>query len=100
MTVPRNQTLTIEPGVLVIFTQKGLNLNVRGTLLVEGTDAAKVTFLPTADALTWAGIVVDTGGDVSLAYVEGTKVATLVYCHAGANSSSDSTSPFSAWEST
>jgi hypothetical protein len=82
---------TIEDGVTVTVTagaaievKDGLTLRVKGTLRVEGTEANKVTFLPTADALTWAGIVADSGGAVSLAYVEGTDVATLVYCHEGA----------------
>ncbi|MBZ0233352.1 MAG: hypothetical protein K8M05_13570 [Deltaproteobacteria bacterium] len=82
---------TIEAGVTVTVTagaaieaRDGVTLRVKGTLRVEGTDAEKVTFLPTIDALTWAGIVADAGGTVDLAYVEGTDVATLVYCHAGA----------------
>jgi len=49
VTVPRNRTLTLEPGVLVIFTKKGLNLNVRGTLLVEGKPESLVTFRPNAN---------------------------------------------------
>jgi hypothetical protein len=82
---------TIEAGVTVTVTagaaieaKDGVTLRVKGTLRVEGTEAEKVTFLPTTDALTWAGIVADAGGTVDLAYVEGTDVATLVYCHTGA----------------
>lgn len=76
-------TVTVEAGA-AIEARDGVTLRVKGTLRVQGTDAAKVTFLPTADALTWAGIVADSGATVSLAHVEGTDVATLVYCHAGA----------------
>ncbi|TPW09568.1 MAG: hypothetical protein FD129_2161, partial [bacterium] len=49
VTVPRNQTLTIGPGVLVIFTKKGLNLNVRGTLLVEGKAESLVNIRPNSN---------------------------------------------------
>lgn len=82
-TIEAGVTVTVSAGA-AIEAKDGVTLRVKGTLRVEGTDAAKVTFLPTADALTWAGIVADAGGTVDLAYVEGTDVATLVYCHAGA----------------
>ena len=47
--VPANRTLTLEPGVLVIFTKQGLNLTVRGTLLVEGKPDSLVNFRPNAN---------------------------------------------------
>ncbi len=82
-TIEAGATVTVTAGA-AIEAKDGVTLRVKGRLVVEGTDAAKVTFLPTTDALTWAGIVADPGGEVSLAYVEGTDVATLVYCHTGA----------------
>lgn len=82
-TIEAGVTVTVSAGA-AIEAKQGVTLRVKGTLRVEGTDAAKATFLPTADALTWAGIVADSGAVVDLAYVEGTDVATLVYCHAGA----------------
>jgi len=82
-TIEAGVTVTVSAGA-AIEAKDGVTLRVKGTLRVEGTEAAKVTFLPTTDALTWAGIVADAGGTVDLAYVEGTDVATLVYCHTGA----------------
>jgi hypothetical protein len=87
-TIEAGVTVTVTPGA-AIEVMDGLTLRVKGTLNVEGTAAGKVTFLPVAGALTWAGIVADDGADVSLAYVEGTDVATLVYCHAGATCALD-----------
>ncbi len=87
-TIEDGATVTVTAGA-AIEVRDGLTLRVRGTLRVEGTEAAKVTFLPTADALGWAGIVADDGAEVSLAHVEGTDVATLVYCHGGATCALD-----------
>lgn len=87
---------TIEAGVTVTVTagaaieaMDGLTLRVKGTLRIDGTADAAVTLLPTADALTWAGIVADDGADVGITYAEGTDVATLLYCHTGATCALD-----------
>ncbi len=82
-TIEAGATVTVSAGA-AIEARDGVTLRVKGTLRVEGTAAAKVTFLPTADAMTWAGIVADAGGVVVLTHVEGTDVATLIYCHTGA----------------
>jgi hypothetical protein len=82
-TIEAGVTVTVPAGA-AIDAKDGVTLRVKGTLRVEGTEAAKVTFMPTADAMTWAGIVADSGATVSIAYAEGTDVATLIYCHAGA----------------
>ncbi|MBE7448831.1 MAG: hypothetical protein HS111_08050 [Kofleriaceae bacterium] len=82
-TIEAGATVTVTAGA-AIEARDGVTLRVKGTLRIEGTAADKVTLLPTADALSWAGIVADPGATVSLAHVEGTDVATLVYCHAGA----------------
>lgn len=87
-TIEAGATVTVSAGA-AIEVMDGLTLRVKGTLRVEGTDAARVTFLPVAGALSWAGIVADGGADVTLSYVEGTDVATLVYCHAGATCALD-----------
>lgn len=60
----------------------GTTLRVAGTLRVNGTEASPVTMVPTADALTWAGIVVDAGGSATLTHATGERVANLLYCHA------------------
>jgi nitrous oxidase accessory protein NosD len=40
--------------------------------------------LPTADSMTWAGVIADPGGSVHHAHPHGTHDATLLYCHDGA----------------
>jgi hypothetical protein len=82
-TIAPGVTVTVEPGT-EITAKDGVALHVSGTLDAVGTDAARLTLLPTADAQTWAGIVADTGGSVHLAYADGTDVATLLTCKEGA----------------
>jgi hypothetical protein len=48
--VVRNRTLTIEPGVSIVFTKKGLNLNVEGKLLAVGKPESLITFRATIPA--------------------------------------------------
>ena len=82
-TIAAGATVTIAAGTH-FEAKAGTTLRVAGTLLVDGTAAAPVTITPTADAPTWAGIVVDSGGAATLTHAEGSHVATLLYCHAGA----------------
>jgi hypothetical protein len=81
-TINAGVTVTVTPGT-EISARNGVGLRVQGTLEVAGTAAAPVSMLPTADAMTWAGIVVDPGGSAHLAYAQGTDVAVLMYCHDG-----------------
>jgi hypothetical protein len=82
-TIEAGATVTVEPGT-EIFARNGVTVRVAGALDVAGTAAAPVSMLPSADATTWAGLVADPGGSIRVAYAEGTAVATLLYCHAGA----------------
>ncbi|MBK9030244.1 MAG: hypothetical protein IPL61_02705 [Myxococcales bacterium] len=82
-TIEAGVTVTVAAGT-VFQARMGTTLRVAGTLLVDGTAAAPVTMNPTADAMTWAGVVVDSGGAATLTYAQGANVATLLYCHAGA----------------
>lgn len=90
-TIEISADATINPGVTVTVTpgteitaRNGVGLRVQGTLDVLGTAAAPVSMIPTADALTWSGIVADPGGSVHVDYATGTDVAVLLYCHDGA----------------
>lgn len=74
-------TVTVMPGT-ELTARDGVTLRVRGTFEAAGTVEAPISMLPSA--MTWAGIVVESGGAAALSYVEGTDVATLMYCHAGA----------------
>lgn len=82
-TIEAGVTVTIMPGA-EITARNGVTLRVHGTLEALGSAEAPISMLPADGALTWAGIVVESGGAAQLSYVEGTDVATLMYCHAGA----------------
>ncbi|HEX7880335.1 MAG TPA: right-handed parallel beta-helix repeat-containing protein [Candidatus Eisenbacteria bacterium] len=47
--VPANRTLTIDPGVLVIFTRAGLTFTVKGTLIAPGKPDSLINFRPNAN---------------------------------------------------
>jgi hypothetical protein len=55
ITVPNGQTLTIEPGVNVIFTGH-YKFNVQGRLLAVGTRQDTITFIAQDTAIGWHGI--------------------------------------------
>lgn len=52
LTVASGATLTIEPGVTVLFAQ-GQGMNIAGRLVAEGTAQAQITFTRNAGATTW-----------------------------------------------
>jgi len=53
VTVAAGVTLTIEPGVTVMFDQ-GLSLNINGRLLAEGTPTNRIFFTRNAGAASWS----------------------------------------------
>jgi hypothetical protein len=67
--VPRTRTLTIEPGVTVIFTKKGQNLTVDGRLIAVGKPESLITFRPTIPVGVsprpgdWGSIIINTAGN-------------------------------------
>ncbi|MBI2426900.1 MAG: hypothetical protein HYV34_03550 [Candidatus Kerfeldbacteria bacterium] len=78
-------TLTIDPGVQVIFD--GIDtLDIRGHLNAIGTDPAPITFTPSAENpdQTWQGISVNTnlGGSLNLQHTElsSAKIAVFTTC--------------------
>jgi parallel beta-helix repeat protein len=62
--VPAGQTLTIEPGVEVIF-QSYYKLSVHGTLLAEGTQGAPILFGGGHPTAGWGGVRFYGGSDGS-----------------------------------
>ncbi len=52
LTVAAGATLTIEPGVTVLFNQ-GRSMNINGRLIAEGTARAPIIFTRNAGATTW-----------------------------------------------
>lgn len=53
--VPAGSTLKIGPGVDIVCAQ-GSSLQVKGTLLVEGSPLEPVTFRPSGAGLGWSGV--------------------------------------------
>jgi hypothetical protein len=53
ITVAGSATLTIEPGVTVLFNQ-GTGLTVNGRLIAEGTETNRITFTRNAGATSWS----------------------------------------------
>jgi hypothetical protein len=65
VTVLAGVTLTIEPGVTVLFDQ-GRGMTVRGRLLAEGTAANPITFTRNAGATTWNQIAFTANNTTSI----------------------------------
>jgi PKD repeat protein len=55
ITVPAGQTLTIEPGVDVLF-QSWYSLTVNGTLIADGTEGAPILFGGGHETAGWLGV--------------------------------------------
>ena len=74
-------TLTIEPGVEVIFSS-GVRLNIRGTLIAEGTEINPIIFRSSAIGSkgSWNGIYLDTnlGANASIKYVSITDAQSAI----------------------
>ena len=69
ITVPAGQTLTIAPGVEVLF-ESWYKLTVNGTLLAEGTAESPILFTGTHPTAGWLGIRLINASDASrLTYV-------------------------------
>ena len=69
ITVPAGQTLTIEPGVEVLF-QSWYSLTVNGTLIADGTENAPILFGGGDETAGWLGIrFIDAPDGSSLTYV-------------------------------
>ena len=69
ITVPADQTLTIEAGVVVNF-ESAYDFTVNGTLLAEGTASAPILFGGGHDTAGWGGIrIIDASDSTLLTYV-------------------------------
>ncbi len=63
--VPSGQTLTIEPGVSVLFTGR-FDLVVQGELIAIGTPGNEILFSRASSAVTWGGIRFQDADDRSI----------------------------------
>jgi PKD repeat protein len=68
ITIPSGSTLTIEPGVQVLF-QSWYSLTVNGTLIADGSASAPVLFSANNSSPGWLGIrFINASNDSSLTY--------------------------------
>jgi hypothetical protein len=75
LTIPHESTLTIEPGVVVLFNQA--NMNITGKMFALGTAGERILFTSIDDykgsasrQTHWPGIWVIWGGSAKLSYVD------------------------------
>jgi len=65
LTVVAGVTLTIEPGVTLLFDQ-GRGMTISGRLLAEGTEELPITFTRNAGAATWTQLTFTANNSTSL----------------------------------
>ncbi|HTE51252.1 MAG TPA: hypothetical protein VK698_10320 [Kofleriaceae bacterium] len=82
-TIPAGVEIDVEPGSAIVAAD-GVALTVSGTLLVTGATGQTVSIVPEEGSLGWKGIRAESGGSVIIHHATGTRVATLLECHAGA----------------
>lgn len=90
-TIAAGATVTIAAGSEVSASE-GVSITVHGSLQILGTADSRITIHPSAGPLlptdavqgAWSGLLVESGGSVKLSHVDGSGVATLVYCKSGA----------------
>ena len=69
LVIPAGTTVRVGPGV-TFTASSGVKIDVNGTLQVEGTTAAPVSFLGAGMPSSWQGIVVESGGNLTLSNVK------------------------------
>ena len=72
-------TLTIEPGVQVLF-EENTGLTIRGSLIAEGTASDSIEFTANSGVSSWRGITIANrqGGSGRLSYVKGSKAQEFI----------------------
>src|ERR1051326_5531496 len=68
LTVPSGQTLTIQPGVILVVGE-GLNMNVNGTILAVGTCAQPISIKGATPSQYWDTIKVSYNGGAQSTFV-------------------------------
>ncbi len=91
VTIAAGTTVTIEAGS-EFSAAEGVTITVQGSLQVLGSEESRITMHSSTGALSptdsvvsaWAGVIVESGGAAKFSHVDGSGVATLLYCKAGA----------------
>lgn len=84
LVIPAGKTVHVCPGVTFkAATGKDLKVDVQGTLIVDGTEAAPVHFLGGGTPRSWYGIAIAQGGELKLTHAEVGGAAYGVFALAG-----------------
>jgi hypothetical protein len=69
LSIPAGRTLTVRAGA-VVLVEDGVQIEIAGTLSIEGTRASPVTVQARAGAgpTRWAGVLVDAGGTLAVRF--------------------------------
>ncbi len=80
ITVFPGVTLTIQPGVTVLFGS-AIELDVRGTLIALGTASDSITLENSiaGSSSLWTGIVIESNGEITMKYCNFSNAQTAVY---------------------
>jgi hypothetical protein len=69
LVIPKGKTLRVGPGVKFSAKSK-IKVDVQGTLVVEGSASAATSFMGDGQPESWQGIVVASGGSLTLTHVQ------------------------------
>lgn len=86
--VASGQVLTIQPGVVVIIFA-GLNMDVYGQILAQGTPAARITFQGLTPGNYWNRLYIQKGAAVPdswFSYCNFSEATNAIYLEGGVNS--------------
>jgi hypothetical protein len=70
LVIPKGKTVRVGPGVTFNAKAAGVKIDVQGELVVEGSSASPVTFAGGGSPSSWHGIVVASGGKLTLSHVK------------------------------
>ncbi|MFT3923286.1 MAG: hypothetical protein QM778_12200 [Myxococcales bacterium] len=70
LVIPAGQTVHVGPGVTFTAKSAEVKVDVLGTLIVEGSEAAPSIFEGTGESESWHGIVVEGGGNLTLQHAQ------------------------------
>ncbi len=68
ITIPTDVTLTVDPGQEIFFQKSTADLNVKGTLIAQGTETQPILFTSLTDTSesSWGGILFSASSDQSI----------------------------------
>lgn len=70
LVIPAGETVHVGPGVRFSAKSAGIKVTVKGTLVVEATEAAPSIFEGGGEPESWHGIVIESGGNLTLKHAQ------------------------------